>query len=382
MTSEEIAEHIQDFIRHFLSTVTAASLYGMSHPQVTRLSGITFKTLSKTLSRVNELSLLEIDGELIINREPQPFSLVLEKFARVMQQKKLGHLRFTAGVEPIELKLLISDLALSKESNDSFSSEHIKLGSMEVNLGSSENDFLEAGYNENQIVTIEDISSIELDRLADVYNAIKRNERLKPSGIAKTVAELASIFEREGESILILAALREKDEYTFSHATNVCILTMAQAISLGIEGQALHDIGIAAILHDIGKMFIPEDILLKPDRLTPEEFAQMKMHPVKGCRYLLETPGIPKLAAIVAYEHHMNYDLTGYPAVPKGWTINIASQLTAISDMFDAMRSRRPYKEPWNTADIANLLSSKNSREFNTLLVSNFLNIIDRAGIS
>jgi response regulator RpfG family c-di-GMP phosphodiesterase len=104
----------------------------------------------------------------------------------------------------------------------------------------------------------------------------------------------------------------------------------------------------------------------------------MKTHPAKGGRYLMDTPGVPRLAAIVAYEHHMRDDLSGYPAAPAGWKWNLASQLTSIADVFDAMRTRRSYQEPHPPHKIANLLLSKAGIEFNPLLVRNFLHLMSR----
>jgi HD-GYP domain-containing protein (c-di-GMP phosphodiesterase class II) len=299
-----------------------------------------------------------------------------------MKKNGIGHLRFIAGIDRKELDTFISVVAGKADAEELSSTEHIRIGKVEISGFDGQSDNSEFGGHSSDgtgtELSLEDIPAIELTRLAEVYYAVRRNERLKPSGISAPVSELINAFKREGESILVLAALREQDEYTFTHATNVCILTMAQAMSLGIQGQMLNDIGIAAILHDIGKMFVPEEILVKPDKLTTEEFEIMKMHPVKGGRYLLETPGIPKLAAIVAYEHHMNNDLSGYPVAPTGWCINLASQLTAISDIFDAMRTRRPYKEPRPTKDIANLLLYKSNKEFNPVLIRNFLQIMSR----
>ena len=103
-----------------------------------------------------------------------------------------------------------------------------------------------------------------------------------------------------------------------------------------------------------------------------------RSHPVKGARYLLETPGVPRLAAIVAYEHHMRDNLSGYPQAPQNWRLNIASQMAAIADVFDAMRTRRPYQNPREPQEIANLLLSKSGTEFNPQLVQNFLLLVAR----
>lgn len=379
MINATVLHDIHEFIRHLLSAAAAASLYGMSHQQVVRLVQVAHASLSKALAIRPDIAILEVDGELVIDAEPQPFSLVLDRFARLLKENGVGHLRFLAGVPQDELVQFISTLA-GQDKEALGSSSFIRIGRVEMpelgddsgSLGASDTGSA-GGY-----FSLEELTAADLTRLTEVYEAVKRKERLKPSGIAETVAELVEAFKREGEALLVMAALREKDEYTFTHNANVCILTMAQAISLGIKGQALNDIGMAAMLHDIGKMFVPDEILTKPGKLTDEEFAIMKRHPVKGARYLLETPGVPRLAAIVAYEHHMRDNLSGYPAAPPGWRLNLASQLTSMADVFDAMRTRRPYQNPRSPAEIANLLLSKSGTEFNPHLAQNFLLLIAR----
>jgi hypothetical protein len=380
MNNSSIIHGIHEFIRHLLSAVAAAGLYGMEHRQVARLTEVSYTTLCRTLDIRPDIALLEVDGELVIDSEPLPFSLVFDRFARYLRENGIGHLRFLAGVPRLELDRFVAALAHQQGEGDLGSSEHIRVGRVEMpeigdvagSLGAGD-----TGIGSGHI-SLSQLPAVELARLTEVFEAVKRKERLKPSGIAATVTELVEAFKREGEAILVLAALREHDEYSFTHAANVCILTMAQATSLGIQGQLLNDIGMAAMLHDIGKMFVPDEILTKEEKLTEEEFALMKTHPVKGGRYLLETSGVPRLAAIVAYEHHMRDNLCGYPAAPPGWKLNVASQLTAISDVFDAMRTRRSYQEPHTPHQIANLLLSKSGSEFNPLLVRNFLNLMSR----
>jgi HD-GYP domain-containing protein (c-di-GMP phosphodiesterase class II) len=379
MNKAVMTENIHEFIRHLLSSSAAAGLYGMSHQQVQRLVGVAYASLSKALAVRPDIAMLEVNGELVIDAEPQPFSLVLERFARMLQDNGIGHLRFLAGVSLDELTSFIGTLSQQTE-NPLGSGEYIRVGRVELPEQGDDVGSLGAGSTGSGSgqISLEELSGVELARLTEVYEAIKRNERLKPSGIATTVAELLEAFRREGEALLVMAALREKDEYTFTHNANVSILVMAQAMSLGIKGQLLNDIGMAAMLHDIGKMFVPDEILTKPGKLTDEEFTIMKRHPVKGARYLLETPGVPRLAAIVAYEHHMRDNLSGYPAAPRGWRLNLASQMTSIADVFDAMRTRRPYQPPRDTDEIANLLLSKADTEFPQPLVQNFLLLLDR----
>jgi HD-GYP domain-containing protein (c-di-GMP phosphodiesterase class II) len=375
---------IHEFIRHLLSAVAGAALYTVNHPQVERLADAAHASLARALSERSALALLEVDGELVLDGEPQPFSLVFDRFVLILRDRGIGHLRFLAGVPRNEVDQLIALLSRQSEASEACSTEHIRLG--RVTMSGQDDDVGSIGDGSavsgpgggTAAVSLKDIPALELSRLAEIYESIKRKERLKPSGIATTVAELVEAFHREGESLLVLAALREKDEYTFTHAANVCILTLAQAMGLGIQGQLLNDIGIAALLHDVGKMLIPEDILLKTEKLTDKEFDQMKRHPVLGGRYLMETPGVPRLAAITAFEHHMRYDQSGYPAVSEGWQQTLASQMTAIADCFDAMRTRRPYQEPHQPKVIATALLQGSGTEFNPLLVKNMLQLLSR----
>lgn len=372
MISTGSPHDIHEFIRHLLSAVAGAALYTVKHPQVTRLAVAAHGSLTRALTERPDIALLAVDGELIIDAEPQPFSLVLDRFVQVMHEHGVGHLRFLAGVPRSEVDQLIAGMARQGATEQLVSSEHIRLGQVELpGQGSEVGSLGAAGVG--SAVTLKDLASAELARMEEVYEAIKRKERLKPSGIAAVVADLVEAVQREGAPLLLLAALREKDEYTFTHAANVCILTIAQAQSLRISGQALHDIGIAAILHDVGKMFIPDEILCKSDHLTDDELARMKQHPLLGARYLMESPGVPRLAAIVAFEHHLRFDRSGYPAVSADWQQHVASQMTAIADCFDAMRTRRTYQPPRELKDIAGALVKGSGTEFNPVLVRNML---------
>ncbi len=383
--SRGVAQHeIHECIRHLLSAIAGAALYTVNHPQVERLADAAHTSLTRALSERSDIALLEVDGELVLDGEPQPFSLVFDRFVLLLHDHGIGHLRFLAGVPRSEVDQLIALLARQPEASETCSTEYIRLGRVAMPEQGEEvsnpgtGGAVSGSGSGTATVSLKDIPALELTRLAEVYESIKRKERLKPSGIATTVAELVEAFHREGESLLVLAALREKDEYTFTHAANVCILTLAQAMALGIQGQLLNDIGVAALLHDVGKMFIPDEILLKTERLTDEEFEQMKRHPVLGGRYLMESSGMPRLAAIAAFEHHMRYDQSGYPAVSTGWQQTLASQMTAIADCFDAMRTRRPYQEPRQPKVIATALLQGSGTEFNPLLVKNMLQLLSR----
>jgi putative nucleotidyltransferase with HDIG domain len=157
---------------------------------------------------------------------------------------------------------------------------------------------------------------------------------------------------------------------------NVSILTMAQARGLGIDGPLLREIGLAALMHDIGKVKTPPEILNKPDKLTPEEFTIMRRHVVDGAEILRGTPEIPSLAPIVAFEHHLRIDGTGYPHGVSRPELNLATMLCGIADVYDAMRSQRKYQQAHPSERILAVLQINDGKQFDQNLVRRFVQVM------
>ena len=368
---------IHDFIRHLLSATANASLYGMAHPQVVRLSQMAFARIDAILQARPDITLLMVENELVIDGHPQDLSLFLGRFTQILKSRGIGSLTLKTGLSKNEIDNLIRGLA--RQSNNGgqamTSSEHVRLGTVDIQVSDTAGCGATPGESKPRL-TLPDMPKAEVARFMEMYEAVKKKQKLQIHGVVDVVSGFIDVFKQEGKPLLALAGLRDTDEYTFTHSTNVCVLNLAQAMALGIEGQLLNDIGVAAMLHDIGKLFIPEDILKKTDKLDFDEYEIMKQHPVKGARYLLETPGVPRLAVIAAYEHHLKFNLTGYPDVSGDWRQNLCSHMTTISDFFDALRTRRSYREPVPLEDIAAMMHSMIGTELHPGLTRNFLEII------
>jgi putative nucleotidyltransferase with HDIG domain len=157
---------------------------------------------------------------------------------------------------------------------------------------------------------------------------------------------------------------------------NVSILTMGQARGLGIDGALLREFGLAALMHDIGKVKTPTEILHKPDKLDDREFAIMKRHTVDGAEILRRTPEMPTLAPIVAFEHHLRLDGTGYPDRVNRGQLNLATMLCGIADVYDAMRSQRAYQQAFPTDRILAVLQRNDGKQFDQNLVRRFAQLV------
>src|SRR5206468_2381659 len=173
-----------------------------------------------------------------------------------------------------------------------------------------------------------------------------------------------------------LTALKKYDNYTFTHMVNVAALSMAQARALNIEGPLLREFGFAALMHDIGKVNTPLEVLNKPGKLERNEFDVMKQHVVDGAHILRRTPEMPALAPIVAFEHHLKQDLSGYPEKIGTRKLNLCTMIVSIADVFDALRSNRPYREGMATVRIRSIMGEQGNPAFNQVLLKRFVNLM------
>jgi putative nucleotidyltransferase with HDIG domain len=162
----------------------------------------------------------------------------------------------------------------------------------------------------------------------------------KPGVTTMMVDVLAEVVVQIRPVLPTLKAFKKYHSDTFVHMVNVSILTMAQAFSLGMDGPLLGELGFAALMHDIGKVRTPIDILNKAGNLTDAESAIMQRHTIDGAEILRQTPEVPTLAPVVAFEHHLRLDGSGYPNGVKRSSLNLATMLCSIADVYDAMRSQ------------------------------------------
>ncbi|MFC1599353.1 HD-GYP domain-containing protein, partial [Candidatus Omnitrophota bacterium] len=162
------------------------------------------------------------------------------------------------------------------------------------------------------------------------------------------------------------------DDYTFVHCINTAILSMFQARILGLVDKEIVKIGAAAFLHDIGKIAIKRTLLDKKGALDSKEFLQIKNHVLHGAKILLKSPAIDKLSFIVNFQHHVGFNLKGYPKVKLLKKQNLASRIVSISDVYDALRSRRSYRESMSLERVYEIMKKEENRLFDSYLLELF----------
>ncbi|MBW3554803.1 MAG: HD domain-containing protein, partial [Gemmatimonadetes bacterium] len=180
-------------------------------------------------------------------------------------------------------------------------------------------------------------------------------------------------------SIMGMTALREYDDYTFTHCVNVCIFSVVLGQKLGLNKLQLYELGLGALFHDLGKMRIDPEITNKTEALSDEEFAQMKEHTTEGLLALFNMHGfgeVPFRAMLMAYEHHMKIDLTGYPRNRRLRRPTLFSRIVAVADGFDAATTQRVYMDrAWRPEEALKEMRDNPKRGYDPLLVKALINV-------
>jgi len=218
--------------------------------------------------------------------------------------------------------------------------------------------------------------SEEADALRWVQDEVKSRGVL-PLTEAEAVVRSLAVAMHSGHQIVIpLLQLKEFDQYTTTHSMNVAVLAMALAESLELPARDVRTFGVAGLLHDIGKVKIPLEVLTKPGRFTDEERALMNEHPAEGARIILQSEEALDLPAVVAYEHHIMLNGEGYPKLRYRRDCHRASKLVHVCDVYDALRTNRPYRDAWPQERALAYVEGRAGTEFDPELAGAFLRMM------
>lgn len=186
-----------------------------------------------------------------------------------------------------------------------------------------------------------------LDTVRGTFDDVRLGRAISQQKIAALVNDISAQLDTNAPALLRVLQLKSKHQYTYLHSVAVCTLMVNLARHLGLEDERVRALGLAGLLHDVGKVAIPDAVLDKPGRLSPEELALVRTHPEEGAALLREDPAIPELAIEVCLHHHERWDGAGYPHRMEGEGISLPARMGAICDVYDALTSHRAYKRAW-----------------------------------
>lgn len=372
---KQIAPSIQSiqaalkFLRAVLKIVRDRSFYPKNHPQIINGMDKLDVLLAALFEERTERIFVFIDGQVYIDDLLAGEENNLNEIAQLFYNKKLEALSLRKGLSMGELRLLVDHLAnpeTPSEESSPFQALHIGIGTLQFGENGEKQIiplFKKFGVNLPRQGEHQGRFTDEIELLREIYSGDEQMKKRLLSHVGNVLHRLETRLFENITSVIPLAHFSSFEEYLYVHAINLCLLTMAQAAALGYSQKIIRTVGMGALLHDIGKTRIltareqngqildlspvrPLKPLHSDWKLSDAEIEDIKNHPAQGALLLLEFPEIPRIAALIVYEHHLKYDGSGYPKMTQKRTQHIASRLTAISDQFDAMRSRRPEHFP------------------------------------
>ena len=369
--------------------INMRALYGSEHPALASHVDRILEAVGTACEEYQKeaITFLVVGQDLVVENQPlRTGSLYHQQFIRALTRRSVERLTLGRGLDAEECVRFLTPMA---RGGTPVSTRYLVVGRVELQTSPIEGTGPGGGAGPGgpdgggpaDDSVIEALTSQSVDGARDAFTEFRTDRRGGLVRLEQVVWSLMDALQRATREILPLAPLKTHDDYTFVHSVNVSLLTLAQARSFGIEGARLHAIGLAAFLHDVGKLKIPLDVLNKPGKLEGDEWRIMMSHAQEGATHLCGVEGAHPLAILVAYEHHMRYDgQTNYPVPRVGRRPTLASQMTAISDVYDAICTTRPYAKARSREFAVKVLTERVGTFHSPALVANFVRMVGLSG--
>ena len=299
---------------------------------------------------------------------------------REFRKNELGSITFTNVLNEDEIKKLLTALISADHSDIPFETlqeaanniKNISIGKLRKIAQESDEP------NRKKIIKKTYFNTVSI--VKNISNKISMGEKTNLKK-AKRLMEIIADQIVENESLLIsMTTLKDYDEYTYYHSVNVCILSLSLGHRLGLSRKVLSELGLSALLHDIGKIEVPKEILNKPSEFSEEEWRIVRKHPTWGAWAILKIQGINPSsmnAAVSAFEHHLYYDLSGYPKIKSKIILDLFSKIITIADQYDAMTSSRVYSRMPQPPDKAlSIMVERSGTQLDPYFLKIFINMI------
>ncbi len=374
----------EEFLKKLAAALRGAQLYSPAHPLVRKSFDVLFESLNALLAEQPSIAVGIIGNEIIVGDLPLPKAAdTMGEMIRRLKSLGIERIAFERGATPEELQTLAMTIAHperkageSAPGADAADPMAVLNNLVHIRVGRLQTEDKKEESSGTDTATVRKMYADATNLASSVWEMAKSEGIPDPKAARALVDSLAQAVSSNRTALIALTALKNYDNYTFTHMVNVSILTMSQARALGMDGQPLRELGLAALMHDIGKVRTPTEILNKPDKLTDSEFDVMRMHVIDGAEILRRTPEMPTIAPVIAFEHHLRIDGTGYPFGAKRAGLNIGTQLCGIADVYDAMRSQRPYQGAFPSDRILEVLKRNDGHQFDQNLVRRFIQLL------
>ncbi|PIV22128.1 MAG: hypothetical protein COZ69_04470 [Deltaproteobacteria bacterium CG_4_8_14_3_um_filter_45_9] len=311
---------------------------------------------------------------------------IFKAFWQEMRKRWIGDIEFSEEVNGEHLKdlvYLLSGVEENNESNYLYVKKQLEYRGIEsIQVGKLEFFKDEDIYidSEDQKKYSKEVYFKSIGLVKEVVESINNQKALNIRKAKRLMQNVVNAIMQDDSTLLGLANIKNYDDYTFNHSVNVAIYAIALGQRIGVPKKRLSHLGMAGLFHDMGKTRIPKEILNKTGKLTPEEWAMMRSHPVIGTELIMRMKEWGELSTRMiqgAFEHHLRYDLTGYPRLTRKIKITLFGRIIAIADFYDALVRPRVYNRfPYVSEKILGIMLERSGKDFDPAIVKVFINMI------
>lgn len=379
----EIHKHGQDIINQFSVILRTAQIHDPGNIAV-------MTAVERFLSLINQLTEsgtsinLELVGEYFYIDETRirysmEYLLNFDFLIREFKRREIGRIVFMSNLQPEDIQIFLkafiaagfSDTPYETMSDITGESDNLEISRLQKILEGEEVDV-------RKVIKKVYFNAVSYTR--GVMTKIQAGEKVNIKKAKRVVESMVDHILEEENLLIGMTAIKEYDEYTYHHSVNVSILSIALGQRLGLSKKILTELGLVALFHDIGKIEIPSEVLNKSTNFTEDEWKVIRRHPIWGVKAVLKIRGVDftaARAAIVAFEHHMNYDLSGYPKVAKHSELDFFSRIVSLADQYDAMTSSRVYSRiPLSPDKALSIMMERAGSQLDPLLFKFFINMV------
>jgi putative nucleotidyltransferase with HDIG domain len=379
-----------EFVSAFYRLLKGTTLYNRKNLLIDRLTQECLQSINTVVKSEGHLSLKIVRdnfffNNVIIQVKVDQYS-ILKGFLQEMRNRWIGELEFTEEMEGEQLKdfvYLLSALEENNESNYLYVMRQLEQKGIEaVNVGKLE------VFKDGEVYTdskekrqySKEVYFESIGLVKDVVESVKHQKLLNVRKAKRLMQNAVNALVQDESTLLGLANIKNYDEAIFNHSVNVAIYAIAIGQRIGIPKKYLSHLGMAALFHDIGKTKIPKEILNKTGKLLPEELAMMRFHPIFGVETVMAMKEWGELSSRMidaAFEHHLKYDLTGYPKPTHKRKLTLFGRIIAVADFYDVLvRPRGGNRFPYVSEKILGIMLERSGKDFDPALVKVFINMI------
>ena len=388
-SSKALFKTIDEIFIRFSSALRTAQIYEPNNLTFIEHTHSLFSLLDNILFREGGALFQFQENTLFFNNNRIKFDLAsyshFKFLADEFREKNIGTIRFEPGLDEKELTEFIVLLASIKEEKEG-TFEHLN---KELEYKGISHIFLEK-IHPYDVATRMKAKKVKqaaktvffksMSHLKESFDTEKKNNKIQVKTTRRLIQAIVNLISQDESFMIGMTNIKNYDEYTVNHSTNVAVLSVCFGRRLGLEKEELTELGLSAFFHDVGKLDIPKEILDKKDKLSEEERELIEKHTFQGVEKLLslrESSYLPVKALYVALEHHLWANLSGYPKYWKRDKISLFSKIVKICDFFDSVTTERPYRDYALTRDQAlGLMLEKSGTEFDPVLLKVFANMV------